>query len=640
MVIDVFECRWGIRSYTGASETEYGKALCLSLVSSVTSPTERGDGETQLRLNEQAGSEDPSFATFLARCLKDRPRGSTIRCAFILPAVEGYVIRSDIFRRRMILSDVSERVQDFMKPLQRVEAVSVDGNPKLSQLLESSSAAVLLKETAGGDHGFVHLLQELRDRLDFPWLSPEPIPRKRLVWFGGRTCPSDSHEIWSTAFCLGISLVIVDEPGHWLEDDSGPFAHYREAFVPMDMAADSGFPDRLLKTVQEIQKHKPVDGVIALTDARVAKAARACERLGLPTSPESAYLICTDKGATRKLEPGAQPAAVFANAEELRDTLQHGGLPAGLEYPLIVKPCMGWSSDGVTKVSSQDELLEAASKASGMHANGPLRQTAFLVERYIDGPEFDANFILLDGEVLFCEIADDFPSPGDRPGAAYKADFGETEDVSPSALPRTEQDMIRDSIHQSILRMGFTSGVFHCEGRVVDSSMRHDFSLPGVGDLRLAEGRQGGRKPWVYLHEINARTPALQIVVSTHCSYGVDYYAAYMLFATGDTARVKSLARPFRGAPQAHLGNITFPQEKAGIMKTPDLIQQLKDNHPEIGQSIVFSHTEVHGGQAVRGPITGALLFLGWAVVASKKSREDCLRLTNACRESLSYELE
>lgn len=36
-----------------------------------------------------------------------------------------------------------------------------------------------------------------------------------------------------------------------------------------------------------------------------------------------------------------------------------------------------------------------------------------MIEPYIDGPEVDANLVLLDGEVIFFEVTDDFPKPGD-----------------------------------------------------------------------------------------------------------------------------------------------------------------------------------------------------------------------------------
>ena len=86
-----------------------------------------------------------------------------------------------------------------------------------------------------------------------------------------------------------------------------------------------------------------------------------------------------------------------------------------------------------------------------------------VIEPYTNGPEVDANCVLWDGKVLFCEICDDFPCAGDSTGATDQDNFLETQMVYPSSLPPKELSTIEWSIHQSILRLGFRSGVFHCE---------------------------------------------------------------------------------------------------------------------------------------------------------------------------------
>ena len=64
-----------------------------------------------------------------------------------------------------------------------------------------------------------------------------------MVWVGNRYAVIESCRIWDAAYALGISLIIIDEPGNWMEHDSSPNTFYREAFVPMDMTADDGFVD-------------------------------------------------------------------------------------------------------------------------------------------------------------------------------------------------------------------------------------------------------------------------------------------------------------------------------------------------------------------------------------------------------------
>lgn len=84
-----------------------------------------------------------------------------------------------------------------------------------------------------------------------------------------------------------------------------------------------------------------------------------------------------------------------------------------------------------------------------------------VIEPYCDGPEFDANFVILDGEILFFEICDDFPKSADKDVSAPFRTFIELDSVFPSRLPKHEIDMIRDAFHQSLLRLGLCDGIMH-----------------------------------------------------------------------------------------------------------------------------------------------------------------------------------
>lgn len=80
---------------------------------------------------------------------------------------------------------------------------------------------------------------------------------------------------------------MIDNPGHWPEDDHEPHAHVREAFIPMTTEVDQDFTQRIVDAVRGY-KH-PVDGLMTISDVRLPGVARACEILRLPTSPYAAY---------------------------------------------------------------------------------------------------------------------------------------------------------------------------------------------------------------------------------------------------------------------------------------------------------------------------------------------------------------
>lgn len=197
----------------------------------------------------------------------------------------------------------------------------------------------------------------------------------------------------------------------------------------------------------------------------------------------------------------------------------------------------------------------------------------------------DANCVLLDGKIVFFEFTDDFLSRGDRAGAMSQDKFLETMVVLPSGLSRRDRDVARDSIEKSLVRMGFSTGVFHCEGRIENSSMHYVVDEDGHADLK--EGRDSkGEGPSFYFHEINARPPGYLLSVPVFMTFGVDYYAQQQLFAVGDIF----------GSPPWHIGLILVSQEGSGVMKTPDAVLELMDRHEDLKQAIAHHHTVIKGG--------------------------------------------
>jgi hypothetical protein len=184
---------------------------------------------------------------------------------------------------------------------------------------------------------------------------------------------------------------------------------------------------------------------VTISDVHLPFIARACETLGLPTSLLAVYMFTGDKGATRELENAAanQKEGFLLNAaNELKTFFEQAG--STIEYPIIVKPCTGWNSDCVVKVQTRDELYAAVFRASGRHASSPNCNTRVVIGLYIDEPEIDANFVVLDGEGLFCDISDDFPCTGGHPQgttSAPAANFMETLMHEPTNLSSLEQDL-------------------------------------------------------------------------------------------------------------------------------------------------------------------------------------------------------
>jgi hypothetical protein len=269
-----------------------------------------------------------------------------------------------------------------------------------------------------------------------------------------------------------------------------------------------------------------------------------------------------------------------------------------------------------------------------------------VVEPYVDGPEVDANFIILDGEVLFCDISDDFPSLGDHTDdetSATAANFMETLMDVPTNLPAEEQEVLRDGLTRSISNLGFHSGIFHCEARVRNSRARYQQTAGRLVDLRVVERVVPNQKPSCYLHEVNARSPGYINCVAALLAYGIDYYAVRLLLSLGprENQRVRILAQPFLGnKPQYTLGVVVLPPTRAGIMASADAVEDFLVANPAIRKHVVHHQILRKKGEFVEGPDSDELLAVGYIIVASRRGREECLELAQKIRGSFDYKLE
>ncbi|KAH7323032.1 hypothetical protein B0I35DRAFT_476927 [Stachybotrys elegans] len=606
---------------------------------------ESPDGEAPGPGLDLAGGNDRPALNLLRDAFAMLSGTSSVLVRFVFSRHEGYVIRCDFLERRLEGCIFSQRVKSFLSPLQYVAAVPDLAAGNILDILAKAVGGIL-STCPGPDkrHGLLTQLdEEMTRRLSFPWTLSEPIPRRRIVWVQGRDNFESIHRAYEAAWALGLTLVIVDQPGHWLEDDNGPYAHLREAFIPTSIAVDAGFAQRIVDVVKN-HPHK-VDGLVTISDGRLPGIAKASEILGLSTEPSDSYLKALDKGTTRMLErkvPGDFTTVVTSVSELDEIVAKHEG---DLPFPLIAKPCLGWNSDCVAKVKNLEELRTAVGRACDRHANAPTRITRAVVEPYIDGPEVDANFILQDDEILFFETSDDFPSTGDTPDVATSPElaaapnFMETLMLLPSGLPEDEQLILRDSLKESILRQGFRSGVFHCEARVRDSRARYRPRADnGLMDLHISETTSSQAS--CYLHEINARPPGYLNSVSVLLAHGVDYYAIRMLLSLGDTGdRVRALSVPFSKGPQYHLGITIFPSARSGIMETPDVILEMLDKHPWMRDWIADYQTMRKAGAEVFGPGESQLWYLGYASVISRESRKECLERVRTVQDKFTYKL-
>lgn len=586
----------------------------------------------------QPASEDRA-SNFLIRLLRQNsPHFSIVLVVkFILPVKAGFTVRSDFIERRLEGYVYALSVEGFLTPRGEIRAPDFrheHSGPPLSllDLLPYAVGAVQVES----EQRLAGLEAELANRLSFSWFSSEPVQEKRIAWIKGKEDLESGRRIWEAAWALGIKVVVLDHEGHWFQQENERWSFLREAFIPTDITADEGFVDRIVAAVRSYDK--PIHALVTVNNAGAIGAARACQILGFRSAPPESYIIAGDKFRTRELETDNGGAFKVFNLDELHTRLLSKTHPP-IEYPLVVKPCMGWGSECVSKVQTKEELVQAVAWASNRHFDGPNPRSDVMIEPYIDGPEVDANFVLIDREVAFFEVADDFPKRGDNAENPNDASFVETDMVLPTGLSPEEIEVIKESLHQSLLRQGFRTGVFHCEGRIRHASKVYDMH-DGLVDLYPSDQSYDNKEPFFYLHEINARPGGYFVTSATLLTYGVDYYANHILAALGDLDRCRALSVPFSNGPQWWLQVIIIQEDKPGVMKTPDAGKEMLERHADLRRAVVDYKTTKKKGDVLLGPRANVFSYLAYFSVMSRRSREDCLRLGQKVRRSFTYEIE
>ncbi|PVH90584.1 hypothetical protein DM02DRAFT_620949 [Periconia macrospinosa] len=380
---------------------------------------------------------------------------------------------------------------------------------------------------------------------------------------------------------------------------------------------------------------------------RKPDVAQAAEMLGMLTELAKAVWQAHHKQEMRKVVENTNVQALSLNKMTQLDDPAMAKKLAALRYPLIVKPAYGRSSEGVRKVTDGIEMREAVRL---LHEEG-LAEYGIVLETFVDGPELDCNFVLRDGKILFFEATDDLPSAGDAGNATLADNFFETVMMSNSGLPLEEIEILRSSLHRSLLLLGLGWGVFHVEARIQGSSMRYEDSQ-GDGILDLVVNNTIGnattalsRESSAFMIEANVRPPGIAGSWATLYTYGVDFHALHLLCAVGDRERFDSLSKPFLFPPGAGGGGgaqhwtaqCVIPVHREGIRVPDAFFEKLHRIVPDMATHTAKAEVNAKCGTVV-SPSGGVGLF-AWCVLYTRMSSrymlDMCHRVAEAARKVL-----
>jgi biotin carboxylase len=210
----------------------------------------------------------------------------------------------------------------------------------------------------------------------------------------------------------------------------------RTVAIPLEDVAAS------LRTIDELDRRRGVDAVVAVDDRGVVVAAEAGARLGFPHSAPDAVAATRDKAEMRRrLAASEVPQPRF------------GTTAAAVGFPCVVKPTGLSGSQGVIRCNTPAELTAARERIAHFW-DGPV-----IVEEYVPGVEVALEGLLRDGALEVLAVFD-------KPDALEGPYFEETIYVTPSRLPAATLNAVATASERAARAIGLTEGPVHAEVRV------------------------------------------------------------------------------------------------------------------------------------------------------------------------------
>lgn len=200
---------------------------------------------------------------------------------------------------------------------------------------------------------------------------------------------------------------------------------------------------------------------LSLTEPGLANAARVNDLFGLGGTSHEVTLRFRDKQVMRRHLAGHDPAAVRAEPLHSRGDLDAFGSRHG--YPFIVKPTDATASIGVQRLDTAADADRVWSEVRRLRGTRTDRVSSlfvlrdFLMEEYLDGPEYSVESFSFAGRHVVVAITEKFTDPGH---------FAELGHAVPARLESAAVEQVRAAVSRFLDLMGFQDGVCHTEIRI------------------------------------------------------------------------------------------------------------------------------------------------------------------------------
>lgn len=379
--------------------------------------------------------------------------------------------------------------------------------------------------------------------------------------------------LYEGAAALGVDLVLVGDRSSWARTlvDEGVAKRY--------VCADSsGDPDGAARTVLTGlgDEARRLDGVVTFWEDAVPATARVAAALGLPgLSPNAADRA---RSKLRTLEASRDAGLPTPRFMHLNGAASLEAAAAAVRFPAVIKPVFGAEAIGCLRVDDLASLEAGYARVAALIT--PELNVVFLqgrdllIEEYLDGTEFDVDFLLSGGACVFSAVSENWPT-----NEPY---FVETGLHTPSAHPPERRAALVDLCVRTAQALGLRDGVFHAEAK--DTS-------------------RGPR-----LLELNARLGGGSIVDYHRRVTGVDLLEQQLLVCVG----LPVLPTP-AAAPACGIANVFLYPSRSGTLAHTRFFDHLANEPAVIGRTVF-----VEAGERVTAATDGFPTAIGELSVCAK----------------------
>jgi biotin carboxylase len=373
--------------------------------------------------------------------------------------------------------------------------------------------------------------------------SRDGLPSTVLVISSGTRARSIS--MFEKMHALGLRIVVVDTPNTWIADlEKSGIIHKLVILPELSTSPQNDELARLVIRGLLDASVGQIHGVHNAYNKYLLLSSLVAHGLGVITNEYRAVEQCVFKNKTRTclISSGLESWTSFSvttmgEMEQVADLMQ---------YPAVLKPAKGSGSVGVVRVDSANEALEefAKLKALPWAKSG----TVFILEEYIDGPEFGVELVMEAGNVVFYSIMD---AAKQTTGVCFQG-IGRS---CPSNHSLDVQTSIASHCTFAVKALGLTTGV-------LDIDLRYSQFGPRVLEINARMG--GGSVSTIHqlaynidLLEVHLKTllgiPLEQTVTSIPLDPAVCYEAGWLMSPhSGIVQNVESFSESIKSIFEAH----------------------------------------------------------------------------------------